>query len=188
MRARVPLLQRSQWGLSRFSSDENGTVPLGSAWLVLLILVAGCRGDRGPALVPVQGRVTLDGKPLALKSVRFIPEQGTPGAGGEATTKEDGTYALYVVRPGSLKPEYGILPGSYVVVVTEPTIPIGTPKVKESPDQPAITPADAAALQRSPIPRVYTQPETTSLRATIRPNEGAVDLALTSRPAVPPRR
>jgi len=44
----------------------------------------------------VQGRVTIDGKPLAGKTVKFVPEPGTPGQGAGATTNAEGEYTLLV--------------------------------------------------------------------------------------------
>ncbi len=150
----------------------------------LLALATGCGGDRGPALVSVHGRVTLDGKALGLKSVRFVPEQGTPGAGGEGTTQEDGTYSLFAVRPGALKAEQGVPPGSYAVVVTEPAIPISTPQPKETPGEPApaVAPADLISRKRSLIPPAYFAAETTKLRVQVPKSGGSIDLKLSSRP------
>lgn len=42
--------------------------------------VVGC-GDTGPKLMKVSGTVTIDGEPLSLGVVRFIPEQGEQSIG-----------------------------------------------------------------------------------------------------------
>ena len=156
--------------------------PYQLALLILAVVAAGC-GNGGPALAPVRGRVTLDGRPLAFKSVRFHPEQGTPGAGAGANTDADGNYTLLAVRPGATRDVTGVPPGSYRVVVTEPAFPIAAAQ----PEGPAGEPAPATGLPdprpraRPVIPSHYTNAETTELRVEV-PREGGVrDLALKSR-------
>ncbi len=153
---------------------------------ILLAAVAGCaRNDgSGPALVPVQGRVTLDGKPLAFKSIRFVPDQGTPGAGAGAVTKEDGSYSLLAMRPGATQDVSGVAPGWYLVAVTEPMFP---PKAKEAqgaPTEPAVLIPVGDDTERKPsvIPVRYKTPETTTLRVEVPREGGDLDLKLTSKP------
>src|SRR3954452_6742255 len=94
--------------------------------LLLAAAAVGC-SDGWPKLVPVSGTVTLDGKPLAFKSVYFHPEPGTPGTGAATTTKEDGSYTLLAIRNGAMKALPGVPAGAYRVVITEPKVPIETP-------------------------------------------------------------
>ena len=159
-----------------------------SAPLVAILLAAasGCSGDAGsgPPVVPVHGRVTLDGQPLAYKTLLFVPEAGTPGMGAGGSTKEDGRYSLLAVRPGATKDVGGIAPGSYAVVVTEPMIPPGAKPHEESRGEPgpAIAVSDRVLQKKSPIPPPYTRRETTKLHVTVPPKGGAIDLELTTRP------
>ena len=79
------------------------TTPIRAAWLMLLAaLLSGCGGS-GPEVVPVSGRVTLDGAPLAGARIRFQPEAsgGSPSYG---TADQDGHYELGYKRgqPGAL--------------------------------------------------------------------------------------
>ena len=123
-----------------------------------------------------------EGKALGLKCVRFIPEPGTPGTGTEANTREDGTFSLLAIRPGALKAEEGAIPGSYLVTVTEPAVPLAAARPQMPPGipEPAITPADLASLKGSLIPPGYTSPETTQLRAEVPRGGATIDLTLTS--------
>jgi hypothetical protein len=69
-------------------------------WLVLgLPIVAAC--SKGPPLERVTGQVTLDGKPVPLATVEFIPENGRPS---QAVTDAEGRYELLYTldRAGSL--------------------------------------------------------------------------------------
>ncbi len=72
--------------------------PLLVAVAVCALPLAGC-GD-GPALVPVSGKVTLDGKPLANVWINFQPiaadPKVPPGPGSSAKTDAEGQYTLRV--------------------------------------------------------------------------------------------
>src|SRR5215210_5318730 len=70
----------------------------------LAALLAGSAGCGGQKFVPVSGRVTLDGQPLANAVVSFLPaaQDGSvtaAGPGSMAVTDDRGEFALKVV-PG----------------------------------------------------------------------------------------
>jgi hypothetical protein len=75
-------------------------------WTALLILLAGCgrSGRHG-----LEGTVTLDGQPLPLGAIRFVPQPGTggPSAGGEI---RDGAFAI--------DSDKGVFGGSFRVEIT----------------------------------------------------------------------
>src|SRR5262249_34258094 len=56
----------------------------------LAVAAAGCGG--GPALAPVTGTVTMNGKPLANVQVEFWPQDGAPRSTG--ATDAAGRYTL----------------------------------------------------------------------------------------------
>jgi hypothetical protein len=73
-------------------------------WILLgclgAIFALGCGAD----VVPVSGRVTLDGKPLAGARVTFQPRaegaaSGEPATGSVGQTDEDGHYTLRLIKP-----------------------------------------------------------------------------------------
>ena len=73
------------------------------AWAVVLpCLLAGCGGAEYE-VVPVSGRVTLDGKPLADVGLMFVPlsegrDNPNIGPGSLGRTDADGRFALQTVR------------------------------------------------------------------------------------------
>ena len=75
---------------------ERNNLRLFSA--VLLAALFGCGGRQG--FVPVSGRVTMDGKPLANVHVHFQPTMTdgnpNPGPGSYAETDKEGKYALAI--------------------------------------------------------------------------------------------
>jgi hypothetical protein len=82
----------------------------GIGWLIFggcLLLALGC-GRKGLDLVPVHGRITLDGKPVANAGVGFI----SPSASHPATanTDADGNYRLRTLaaNDGAVVDDYAV--------------------------------------------------------------------------------
>jgi len=67
-------------------------------------------GDSGPTIAPVQGKVTLDGKPVPDALVVFKPEQGRPAS---AMTDTNGDYSLVYSQSSK-----GAALGKYRVEIT----------------------------------------------------------------------
>lgn len=92
-------------------------------WAVLGLVVAGflaavfMRGRSSAGLAPVIGRVTLDGRPLVLGIVAFVPDEtkGTTGVTATGTIGNDGTYRLESNLSGS--PQDGAVVGRHRVRV-----------------------------------------------------------------------
>jgi len=150
-----------------------------------LCLLPGC-GRSGPKLVPVDGTVFLDGKPLAYKSLVFIPEEGTAGNGAGGYTNGDGEYSLLAVVFGATKDYDGCPPGRYRVVVSEPSIPIteadfGPFDGEKEGDEPAVAVGPGMSPATRAIPALYTSDQTTPLVREVPESGGVVDLQLTSR-------
>ena len=76
----------------------------------VLLFVAGC-GEDGPKLVPVEGTVTWNGKPLAGAFVRFQPVD-LSGAPSYGETDEDGHYVLKFTQKRD-----GAMPGMHTVSI-----------------------------------------------------------------------
>lgn len=126
----------------------NRWIFCGLMWLGLL---SGCN-DTGPKLMPVSGRITLDGKPLPRGSVSLRTDEHWEQPAGSIDA--DGKYVMYT------QGKAGVPPGSYRVVVfaTE-----------------AAHDADGKAhpgLPVSIIPATYNDPATTPL---------TIEVTLTSR-------
>lgn len=147
----------------------------------LLGSLVGC-GDDQARLVPVHGKVTLDGQPLVGKTVKFIPDEGTPGLGAGATTNVEGTYTLIADRPGATRDMPGAPAGVYRVIVEEPMFPVELEVQDSSSTEPvvAIGPPTLEKRKKQDIPPKYTKPETTPLKVTVPEGGGALNLALES--------
>lgn len=129
----------------------------------LLLATLGC-GTK-PDLVPVRGRITLDGKAVAEVVVTFTPLGDTPGNGAMGATDLSGNFALTDVRGGT-----GTRVGEYRISLYP--APTGGTRPGE--------PADVVAKgSTSSVPGVYLDPNHSPLRATIPPSGGSVEVVLT---------
>jgi hypothetical protein len=138
-------------------------VPLSLAALILIpIFLTGCGG---PALVPVSGKVLLDGKALTSGgAVRFTPDESkgnTSKLEPVGKIAEDGTYTM----------ETNGKPGA----------PAGAYKVVVSAQGPPVNPNDPYSLPKHIINKKYGQEATTDLSVTVVANAApdAYDLKVT---------
>jgi hypothetical protein len=97
-----------------------------------LVVAAGC-GSGGKKPVPVKGTVTLDGKPVSLASVVFVPQK-EGGIIAQGVTNHNGEFELTTYKPND-----GVLPGDYSVTVTKvdemPTVNVSDLPADMTPDQ-----------------------------------------------------
>ncbi len=131
-------------------------------WILAAIFLSSCSGKSGPALVPVTGVVTWNGRQLTEGSVSFHPLQ--PGGAGLVPTgaiDQQGHYQLFTNK------RTGCPAGPYHVVVfaNEPVDPQNR---------------SHAGLPKSLIDRKYNRVDTTPLKVEVRADApaGTYDLAL----------
>ncbi|MDZ4821608.1 MAG: hypothetical protein SGJ20_21820 [Planctomycetota bacterium] len=130
---------------------------------LVLISVVGC-GDSGPELFPVQGKVTLDGKPLADAGVMFMPTDKGPSANG--TTDSDGHFELMTVnRAGAIR-------GTHPVVIA---------KRKYVPLKPGDEPVPAGVRAEWYSPKKYSNPATSGLTADVGDGDNNFNFDLRSK-------
>jgi hypothetical protein len=143
-------------------------------WLIplLLMTVVGCGGGNGtieaPELVPISGKVLLDGKPLAAAQVFFLPKATTGGQVCYASTAEDGSFALKYVNG-----DEGCPRGEFVMQVSKLLTPDGKPIPEGQ------TAADVAAVDI--IPLRYKDPDAPMNSVTITGPKSDFQIALKSR-------
>jgi hypothetical protein len=122
--------------------------------MLLVATGAGC-GPSRPGLLPVDGVVTLDGKPLAEASVVFQPAGGGRPATG--VTDANGRFKV-----GTFKPRDGALPGAHVVTVARSE---GT------------SPSDTRWIS----PKIYSLADQSGLSATVAPGSTTFTFDLSSQ-------
>jgi hypothetical protein len=143
-----------------------GEIHVGRATLTALLvacLVVQCGCSRRPAVVPVSGRVTLDGKPLGFGSVMIQPAAG-PAA--RSTIGPDGTFTASTFVPGD-----GAIVGPAAVRVA----------CYEQQRPGAPPPQGELALGKSLVPEKYTQFETSGIGVTITAGMAPLEIELTSK-------
>ncbi len=113
---------------------------------MLLGLLSGC-GNSGPKLVPVSGRITIDGQPLPRGSISLRAESTWDQPTGSIDA--DGKYVVYT------KGRAGAPPGRYRVVVFA-TEAAHDAEGKAHPGLPV-----------SIVPALYNDPATTPLKIDV---------------------
>lgn len=76
--------------------------------ILLLAATVGC-GDQHPGIVPVSGRVTIDGKPLTVGQIKVMPKGHRPSLGA---IDETGRFTLSCFEIGD-----GVLTGTHLATV-----------------------------------------------------------------------
>jgi hypothetical protein len=155
--------------------------PMCRLWLVVAFaaVLPGC----GPQVLryPVEGVVTLDGKPVKGASVAFMPKaKGCPGI---AATDADGRFALK-----ELDRHKGVVPGEYQVVVF--LAEYSKPKVRRVPNGPEVggkpteiieIMASEPTIVRYIVPERYGRVDTSGLQYDVSGPLKEVPLALTTK-------
>lgn len=139
------------------------------AWpvLVLLTLTVGCGPDR-PGTIPVSGRVTLEGKPVAGAAVTFAPADGRRPATG--LTDAEGRFTLATFADGD-----GALPGEHRVTVTKKEV-IGA---TSGPD--GLSGPIGDVMVKWIVPKPYSNKESSGLSAVVSRDRHEFTFDLTAR-------
>jgi hypothetical protein len=138
--------------------------------LAAALAAAGCGSGGGPVL-PVNGIVTLDGKPLDGATVTFYPEGG--GNRGFARTGTDGRFVIT-----GMKGEEGLPPGQYKVTVSKLNVPTGGEI--DDPTSPAIGAVTEADI-KSDLPAIYSDPSKTILSYAVTGDGKPIEIQLDSK-------
>lgn len=139
---------------------------------VALVYAMGCSSGSTatPKLVPVVGKIVLDGTPLKGANVIFVPKDQTKGTGGSAVTDAEGKYEA---RHPSNKA--GIEPGTYAVLFSKLAMPDGSP-IPEGKNA-----ADVGAAESLPQQLSNPHPEFMTNIVTVPEKGGSFDFTLASQ-------
>jgi hypothetical protein len=120
-----------------------------------LFVVAGCGAkNTTPATVPVTGKVTLEGAPVAAAIVSLEPTSDSAGGiPAQATTNESGEFEVSTIFDQGRTTQIGMTPGNYALTVT---------KLEQIPAQAHITRAP-----KNLLPKRYESINSSELKAAI---------------------
>jgi len=125
-----------------------------------VLAAAGCTHSSG--LVPVSGKVTYKGQPVAGATIVFMGGESTRPA--TAVSQPDGSYSLMTLDAK------GVVPGEYMVVVTKtdaPPVTAEPPSMEEaakSANRPPLPPKEL-------LPSKYGDPTKTPLKFEVKPGQ-----------------
>ncbi len=147
--------------------------------------LAGCSKTPTVDTVPVEGVVTLDGKPVPGATVMFVPVTKGQGMSANGFTDEQGVYKLTAVATGDKVAEAGAgtLPGEYYVAVVKAET--DTPLTQEEAEEKGVKykppSVSKGPAQKFLVPAKYKIPQTSGLKATVKKGENKIPLELTSK-------
>lgn len=124
-----------------------------TAAALLTGMTGGCgKSDGGPPLVPAEGVVILDGKPLANADVMFIPQEGTAGQALFGRTDAEGHFRM--ATPDGKR--QGAAVGRYKVTIQKLVKPDGSDFIPD----PNAGPMDTGGFRELLPPRFASEAET----------------------------
>jgi hypothetical protein len=150
--------------------------------MVILVISEGCKQSEPPPgppkLVPVTGKITHEGKPLAGAIVQFNPTGPIGNLLSIGETDENGKYELsHMNFPGCA-------PGGYKVAVSLTLTTQGKPVTIAQ--QSALSPSPATIGAKEVIPAKYSSLGQTTMTATVPEQGGTFDFDLTGPLLDPP--
>ena len=137
--------------------------------LAVALAAVGCSSGGGPVL-PVNGVVTMDGKPLDGAMVTFHGEGGTGGFG------KTGTDGKFVIT--GAKGQGGLPPGMYKVTVSKMNLPAGG--VSDDPTNPAVGAVTDVDVKND-LPAIYSDLSKTVLSYSVTGDGKPIEIQLDSK-------
>jgi hypothetical protein len=157
--------------MSSLSTPRQRSVPMLVIYALVMVMLAGCGKFRG---LPVEGAVTLDGKPFpAGGTIQFIPD-ASKGNMGRVSCKgliTNAHYKLSTMGVTQSETGPGVSSGWYKVVwIPEPSIRPNRPNASGQTPKPQL-----------PVNDIYQNVETTPLTVEVKahPSPEAYDIKLT---------
>jgi len=136
---------------------------LAAATTLLLLLIAGCSGQ---SFAPVEGTLSMNGRPLANVQVEFQPEANGPRSTG--FTDQDGKFQLTTEsqRPGAVVGMHRVV--LYDTQIYDDKPPPGQKKERDIvPIRPARFPARYSEVAKTPLKKeVQSSPNSIELEVT----------------------
>jgi hypothetical protein len=139
---------------------------------------SGC-GPKGPALEAATGVVTLDGEPVDAATVTLVPSGGAGGI-ASAITDAAGRFTITTVVPG-LGARAGIAAGDYAVTVTKMASSADGSPASDDPGFVPPVPENAAPKINYLVPKGYSEPTKSGLKATISKGKNELKFELDSK-------
>lgn len=125
--------------------------------ILCAFILLGCGENRGT--LPISGKVTYQGTPVANARVVFISKSG--GRSADGVTNSEGVYRLGTFMAGD-----GVLPGEYLVTISSSDVDTTKPPSTEITDGAAYDPPKEES-QKTKLPAKYQNPNQSGLKAVV---------------------
>lgn len=142
----------------------------------LAVFSVGC-GPKGPAVNFVEGKVTLNGSPLAGATVMFSPVKDGGGRAASGVTDASGVYKLTDMQAADAGG--GAAEGEYQVAITKAADAGGDTTAQTGSDYEYNPNPNAPVALKTLVPEQYTRPETSGLTATVTAGRNEINFDLT---------
>ena len=151
---------------------KNTSALVMSICVCLGTALLGCSGD---GMLPVEGTVTLDGKPLEGAAVSFVPAEGGRPCTGQTDDQGHFTLASYVAGDG-------VPPGEYKVTVIklDARRQAEAAPVEEGAQESEQLMGNVEQAVKFITPMKYSSPATTDLKVDVTTGMKPVEIDLTS--------
>ncbi len=129
--------------------------------LMCFVLVVGCSGKEKIVLVPIEGKLMMNGQPVPLAKIDFMPEFKGHGAEANsyAITDENGKFVL------AMGSEPGAAIATHKVVINEAPV-AGNMRGQDEASQQRFA-EYSRSLKNRPLPAIYQLYSTTPLRIEV---------------------
>lgn len=150
-------------GQLRYGANPSGAIR-SAAVSLLLVAMAGCSVKP----VPVSGKVTLDGKPVADCGVLFIPVGQRPRATEEVASGQTDAQGCFTLSTRKIS---GAMPGDYCVTLSK----------RRTLGMVGSMPGPNGVSIEWIVPERYSRPETSGLQKTVSTQEHEFAFDLSSK-------
>ncbi len=141
--------------LKRSFPRHRRWIVFAAVWLIACPFMLGCGSSRLP-MIPVQGKVTHQGKPLTFGAVIVQPDIGPPAIGA---IQSDGSFRL------ATEGREGVVVGKHKVAIT-----------CYDTEAPGRAPDPKGRLGKLLIPSKYIHTQTSGLVVDVKPDTGIIEV------------
>lgn len=142
------------------ASSRNLGLGLSALALSIAVTFSGCMKRDPWGAIPINGRVTIDGKPLANAEILYFPVAEGQARPGFGLSDRDGHFSII-----STEEIRGVVPGEYRIAISAPLAE--AVDANQGPSASSSEEQLRTSSSRSAIPQRYSNPAESGLTDTV---------------------